>query len=109
MLRLLLALATGAGAYPQTTSGITLSPTNLTINYQIGAATLPAAQSLQVQTTPKGLNFSVAISGSPFNAAWLLVSQSTGISPTTLKVETNPTGLAAGTYVGTITITATSG
>jgi uncharacterized protein (TIGR03437 family) len=81
----------------------------LTISYQIGSATLPAAQILQIQTTPKGLNFSVAVSGSPFNAAWLLVSQSTGTSPATLKVEANPTGLAAGTYVGTITVTATSG
>ncbi len=83
-------------------------PSALTINYQIGAATLPAAQTLQVQTTPKGLNFSVAVSGSPFNAAWLLVSQSTGVSPASLKVEANPTGLAAGTYVGTITVTAGS-
>src|SRR5581483_9069690 len=97
-------LAAITAAHAQTTNGITLSPTALTINYQIGATTLPAAQSLSVQTTPKGLNFSVAISGSPYNAAWLLVSQSTGTSPATLKVEANPTGLAAGTYSGTITV-----
>ncbi len=104
-----LILSSGPGLHAQTTNGITLSPAGMTINYQIGAAALPAAQTLQVQTTPKGLNFSVAISGSPFNAAWLLVSQSSGVSPATLKVEANPTGLAAGTYAGTITVTAASG
>ncbi len=98
-----------ASAFAQTTSGVTLSPAALTINYQSGAAALPPAQTLQIQTSPKGLNFSVSVSGSPFNAAWLLVSQTTGVSPAAIKVEANPTGLAAGTYVGTITVTATSG
>jgi uncharacterized protein (TIGR03437 family) len=109
VLRIFLLLGLAAAAQAQTVNGITLSPSALTISYQIGSAALPASQTLQVQTTPKGLNFAVAISGSPYNAAWLLVSQSTGTSPTTLKVQANPTGLAAGTYVGTITITATSG
>jgi uncharacterized protein (TIGR03437 family) len=107
--KLFLTLAISAVVYAQTTNGVALTPSALTINYQIGAAALPAAQTLQVATTPKGLNFSVAISGAPFNAAWLLVSQSTGVSPATLKVEANPTGLAAGTYAGTITVSATSG
>lgn len=106
---LLTLLIAAASARAQDINGITLSPSTLTINYQMGAATLPAAQTLGVQTTPKGLNFSVAITGTPFNAAWLLVSQSTGTSPASLKVEANPTGLAAGSYVGTIIVTATSG
>jgi len=92
-----------------TTNGITLSPSAMTISYQIGAATLPAAQTLQVQTAPTGLDFSVTISGSPYNAAWLLISANAGTSPATLKVEANPTGLPAGNYVGTITVTAVSG
>jgi uncharacterized protein (TIGR03437 family) len=81
----------------------------MTMNYQIGSATLPLAQTLTATTTPKGLDFTVAISGSPFNAAWLLVSASTGVSPGSLKVTTNPTGLPAGEYVGTITVSAASG
>ncbi|HTS76020.1 MAG TPA: putative Ig domain-containing protein [Bryobacteraceae bacterium] len=92
-----------------TSNGITLTPSAMTINYQIGAATLPAAQTMQVQTTPKGLNFTVSVSGSPFNAAWLLVSETAGVSPGTLKVEANPTGLPAGAYAATITVSATSG
>jgi uncharacterized protein (TIGR03437 family) len=91
------------------TNGITLSPAAFTINYQLGATTLPAAQTMQVQTTPKGLNFSLSISGAPFNAAWLLVSATAGVSPGSIKIQTNPTGLAAGSYGGVITVTASSG
>jgi uncharacterized protein (TIGR03437 family) len=105
---IIFALAVSPFAWPAT-NGITLSPTAMTIDYQIGAATLPAAQTLSVQTTPVGLNFSVTISGSPFNAAWLLVSANTGTSPATLKVEVNPTGLPPGNYSGTLAITAVSG
>jgi uncharacterized protein (TIGR03437 family) len=90
------------------TNGITLSPAAFTINYQIGATALPAAQTMQVQTTPKALNFTLAISGAPFNAAWLLVSATAGVSPGSIKIEVNPTGLAAGTYAGVITATASS-
>lgn len=90
-------------------SGITMTPSAMTIDYQIGAATLPAAQTLQIQTSPTGLDFSIAISGSPFNAAWLLVSENEGTSPGSVKVEVNPTGLPAGSYAATITVTATSG
>lgn len=91
------------------TNSITVTPAALSIQYQIGSATLPAAQTLQVQTAPKGLNFAVSISGSPFNAAWLLVSASVGTSPASVKVTSNPTGLPAGSYVGTLTFTATAG
>jgi uncharacterized protein (TIGR03437 family) len=91
------------------TNGVLLAPAAMTTTYQIGSATLPLAQTLTVTTTPKGLNFTVAISGSPFNAAWLLVSASTGVAPGSLKVTTNPTGLPAGDYVGTITVSAASG
>lgn len=88
-------------------TGITATPAALQFSYQTGAAALPAAQTLQVQSTPAGANFTVAISGAPFNAAWLLVSATTGVSPASLKVQVNPTGLAAGSYAGTITVSAT--
>lgn len=97
-------------AFGQTTTNtITLKPAALTFQYQLGATTLPAAQNVQVQSSPAGLNFNVAVSGSPFNAAWLLVSASSGKAPTTLKIQVNPTGLPAGVYVGTITVTGTTG
>lgn len=90
-------------------AGITTSPTAMQFSYQIGGTTLPVAQVLQVTSSPSALNFTAAISGSPFNAAWLLVSSTTGVTPDPLKVEVNPTSLAAGAYAGTITFTAVSG
>jgi uncharacterized protein (TIGR03437 family) len=88
---------------------LTVSPAAMTFSYTLGSAALPNAQIMQVQSSPSGLNFTVAISGSPFNAAWLLVSASSGKAAASLKVEVNPTGLAAGSYAGTITVTAMSG
>jgi trimeric autotransporter adhesin len=95
--------ALGAGA------GITATPAVLQFSYQTGDAALPVAQTLQVQTSPAGLNFTAVVSGAPFNAAWLLVSASAGVGPETLKVEVNPTGLALGSYAGTIAFAAVSG
>ncbi len=96
-------------ASAQSASGLTASPAALSFTYQTGAASLPAAQTLTITPTPNTLNFSITVSGSPYNAAWLLVSASSGTGPTSLKVEVNPTGLAAGNYAATITATAVSG
>ncbi len=96
-----------ASAALAATNGITATPAAMTFSYTIGATALPAAQTLQVQTTPAGTNFSAVISGSPFNAAWLLLSAANGVGPSSIKVQVNPTGLPAGSYSGTITISAT--
>ncbi|HUA87144.1 MAG TPA: putative Ig domain-containing protein [Bryobacteraceae bacterium] len=104
-----LALVVCSVGCAQSTSGVTVSPATLNFTYQIGAASLPAAQTLTVTPTPKTLDFTVAISGSPYNAAWLLVSETSGVGAASLKVEVNPTGLAAGNYAGTITVTAVNG
>jgi trimeric autotransporter adhesin len=109
--RTILALAIGISMVPPAldaaANGITATPAALVFAYQIGATALPVAQTLQVQTTPAGTNFTIAISGAPFNAAWLLVSAAAGVSPASLKVQVNPTGLPAGSYAGTITCSAT--
>src|SRR6266576_4879219 len=64
---------------------ITTSIAAMTFQYQIGAATLPPAQTMQILSSPVGLNFTVAVGGAPFNAAWLLVSTSIGKAPAPLK------------------------
>ncbi len=99
-------LFSAATAWGQT-NPIVLNPAALQFTFQVGSAKLPVAQTMQVQSTPTGANFTVAVSGSPFNAAWLLVSASSGKAPTPLKISVNPTGLSAGTYSGTITVSAT--
>jgi len=106
----LIATILAAGAFAQATPpSLTVNPAVLTFQYQIGATTLPASQNVQITSQPTGLNFTVAVSGSPFNAAWLLVSASAGKTPLTLKVQVNPTGLPAGAYSATVTVTGTSG
>jgi uncharacterized protein (TIGR03437 family) len=101
----IIALLPGAVAAFGQAPPLTVTPVAFQFSYQSGTATLPAAQTLQVQSAPAGLNFTVAISGSPFNAAWLLASVSSGKAPATVKVQVNPTGLPAGSYVGTLTFT----
>jgi uncharacterized protein (TIGR03437 family) len=93
----------------QTVNTITAAPATLTFQYQLGATTLPAVQTLQVTSVPAAAAFTVAVTGAQFNGAWLLLSASSGIAPTSLKVEVNPTGLSAGTYTGTITIAEIAG
>jgi len=105
-----LVLAAGclsAGARAQST--ITASPTSLSFRFQLASATLPVSQLLQITSTPPGVSYTTAVSGSPFNAAWLLLSASGGKAPASLRVQVNPTGLPAGSYSGLITLTATTG
>lgn len=104
---LILGIFAAAAALPAATNGIAATPAALTFSYQIGATALPAAQTLQVTTTPAGASFTVGVSGLQFNGAWMLVSATSGISPASIKVQVNPTGLPAGSYIGTITIAAT--
>ncbi len=92
--------------------GQTLSVNNAALRFTttVGAATLPPAQSVSVQSAPTGLGFTVGITGpSPFLGAWLLVSANSGRTPLTLSLQANPTGLPAGTYTAVVTLTATTG
>ncbi len=109
MFKLILAIMFSVSLTSAATNGIAATPAAVTFQYQLGSAALPASQTLQVKTTPTPLAVTIAISGAPFNAAWLLVSEALGTSPIALKISTNPTGLPAGSYTGTITLSATSG
>jgi uncharacterized protein (TIGR03437 family) len=77
--------------------------------YQPGG-TLPASQTVQIGTTSSAVQISVATT-LPSGQSWLLASPLTGTAsaatPQALTISVNPTGLAAGTYNGTITVTGT--
>ena len=80
---------------------LTSTPATLTFNYQIGG-TAPAAQSFAVSASGNvAVNFTAT---SPGN--WLQVSPPSGTTPASVLVTANPAGLAAGTYGGTINVTA---
>jgi len=83
-----------------TSPTMTVSPLNLTFNYQSGGAN-PAAQTVNV-TGSTALPYSTGT-----NAAWLSVSPASGTTPGSLSVSVNPSGMASGTYTGTVTVTGT--
>ena len=93
----------------QTVTTINTTPAAMTFQHQLGATTLPLSQTLQIVSVPPAAKFTVAVTGFPSNGAWLLVSASSGATPLPLKVQVNPTGLSAGSYYATITITGTTG
>ena len=95
------------GATTPTVTDMTLTPASLAFSYQIGGA-VPAAASLAVKsTTSTVLAYTLALTQpAACSAPCLTVSANFGTTPGSLKVYANPTGLAAGTYTGSIAVNA---
>jgi hypothetical protein len=86
-----------------TTAGATIgfSPTSLTFTGIVGG-TNPAAKPISISNTGGGTLSWTASD----NAAWLTLSPASGSNSGTVTASVNMTGLAAGTYNGIITVTA---
>lgn len=80
---------------------ITVGTSSLNFGYQIGGA-IPAAQNVSVSTSPP-VAFTAAASG----GGWLAVSPTSGSGSGDLSVSVTPGSLTAGTYNGTVTVSAT--
>jgi hypothetical protein len=78
---------------------LTAAPANLAFTYQTGGAT-PAAQTVNLTSSSGALSYTIASS-----AAWLSATPASGSTPGSLSVSVNPSGLATGTYSGTISVT----
>lgn len=93
-----------------TTGNVTVSPTALTFNYQSGG-TLPGAQGVNV-TNASGsgasLSYSVGVT-TQTGGSWLSAAPQTGVTGQAFSVSVSPTGLAAGTYTGSVTVTPNGG
>ncbi len=85
------------------TPPLVLAPTTLTFNFQTGGA-VPAAQGIAVTTAGTALNFTTSAATSS-GGSWLAVNQASATTPAQLSITVNPSGLAAGTYNGTVTLT----
>jgi len=85
---------------PPANPSLNITPGTLTFTYASGSTT-SGSQNLSVTSSGTVLSITAAASG----GAWLAVTPGTGSTPSTLKISANPTGLAAGTYNGTITVT----
>jgi uncharacterized protein (TIGR03437 family) len=80
---------------------VTVSPTSLEINYQVGDPN-PSPPSFTL--SGPGLTFT-AVASSAGN--WLAVNPISGTTPSTLSAQVSPAGLAAGSYTGLIQISPT--
>jgi len=80
---------------------ISLSPTSLTYTATQGGSN-PANQTVTLTNTGGIANWTVSD-----NASWLSVSPTSGSSSSTLTAAVNTSGLTAGNYSGTITVSAT--
>ncbi len=85
-------------------AGPSATPTSLSFSYQVNSSTLPAAQKVtaSLPASIASLPMSVTYTSSP--VGWLTVTPGSGYSPLALSVMVNPTGMAPGSYIGTITI-----
>ncbi len=71
------------------------------LSFSTAAGVVPGAQTIALSSMLAGLSFTVSA-----NATWLSVSPSNGTIPAVLQASVDPASLTAGTYQGTITITA---
>jgi len=78
---------------------LSTSPASLSFSYQIGGST-PSAQPVSVTSSGNAVSFTAAAS-----TTWLGVTPSSGSTGSSVSVSVNPSGLAAGTYSGSVTIT----
>lgn len=86
---------------PSTTFRLSSGVVNLT---SVVGSTLEISQSLGILSTGDNLNFTVEVEGAP----WLRARRTSGVTPDNIIFTANPTGLAVGTYFGTIRLRSTS-
>ena len=89
---------------PAPAPALSVSPTSLNFTYAQGG-TAPASQSISVTSSGAPLTFMAAASG----GTWLSVNPTSGTTGNPVSVSVNPAGMPAGTYNGTVTITALAG
>jgi uncharacterized protein (TIGR03437 family) len=90
---------------PQT---LTITPsTPLTFTYTLGQQ-IPSGQTLQVQAGGTATLFSVSTQTTSGGNTWLAATPMSGTTPATITVNVNPSGLAPGTYQGTVLIGAST-
>ncbi|HYK60057.1 MAG TPA: hypothetical protein VEV85_11550 [Bryobacteraceae bacterium] len=87
---------------PQTVSA---SPTSLSFAYTITGAT-PGSQKITVTSTGGPVAFTVGTTTTGSATGWLKTDITSGNTPMDINVSVNPSGLTAGTYPGSVSISA---
>jgi len=90
------------------TPAVNASPSQLSFGYQIGTSQ-PLAQNLLItSSTGANVSFTASAKTSTCGNNWLVLSQQSGATPSTLSVQVNVSSLSAGTCTGEIDISAPS-
>jgi uncharacterized protein (TIGR03437 family) len=84
---------------------IAAAPASLQFAYTVGGAA-PVAQSIQVTNSSGSVLAFTATAATSAGGNWLAVSSNSTNTPATLTVDVNPADLTAGTYSGTVQISA---
>ena len=88
-------------ALHQGDSALVAAPSNSRFVATVGN-TAPLTDTLSVRDAAEGdLTWTATT-----DAAWLSLEQTTGLAPSDVELRVNPTGLATGTYTGTVTLSA---
>ena len=85
---------------PSATAAAT--PTSLTFNQPLGGPA-PSNQTLTLNSTAGGLNYTVSATTLNGNNTWLTVTPTAGITPSSVAVSVNGAGLIQGMYSGVVT------
>ncbi|MGH9584180.1 MAG: N,N-dimethylformamidase beta subunit family domain-containing protein, partial [Bryobacteraceae bacterium] len=89
------------GSMPDAPPALLVTTTNLNFSAYVGAAN-PPSQPVAIFNQGSGtLNWTASKS-----ASWLVLSPLSGTTPQSLSVSVNAAGLSAGTYTGTVTLSA---
>lgn len=79
-----------------------VAPTSLSFTHLTTSTTPPASQSVQITSTGSALSWNATATST---GNWLQVTPATGMTGTNaLTVSVNPTGLAVGSYTGSISV-----
>jgi hypothetical protein len=84
---------------------LTLSPTTLTFSYTLGG-TAPIAQNVTVGSSGTAVDYTVTASTTS-GGSWLAVTPASGTTSGMTNVSVHPSGLASGTYTGTVSVAST--
>ncbi len=91
---------------------VSVSPSAVNFTYTAGASTTPAAQTVQVTSNAGAVGFGAVASTPSGTPAFLTVSPASGTTPAPVSislVQSVISTLAAGTYMGTVTINSPTG
>ena len=89
------------------TPALNVSPGQLSFAFQLGVTT-PAPQTLSLaSSTGSNIGFSASSKTSTCGSNWLVVTPTSGATPSSLSVQINTSGLSAGSCTGEIDISST--